>query len=335
MRWGFLGLFLALACSPALANDSTAELATGGLKFVASADIEMRSEDLFISTAEIRVGYRFFNNSGRDVTTLVAFPMPDITIAGPDDNIAVPTEDPENVLDFHTTVAGKPVAMQVEQKVFAQGLDRTELLRKLGIPLQPQLAATNDALDGLPQAQWDDLIKLGLADVDEYDAGKGMKKHLEARWTLKTTYYWEQTFPAKSELVIEHRYKPSVGSSAGTMVAADWAKTEPSYRDYMRKYCIDASLVAAVQRLRKSGTPNQPVEPSEQRIAYILKTGANWDGPIKNFHLTVDKGDPNNLVSFCGEGVKKISATQFEMRKTDFTPTDDFYLLIVTKPGGG
>jgi hypothetical protein len=206
---GGLSLLAVIAAGRANANDSTAELATGGLVLTKDADIEMRSEDLYVSTSEIQVSYRFFNKAAQDKTVTVAFPMPDITIAGPDDIISVPTEDPQNILGFSTMAGGKPVTSRVEQKVLAKGVDRTEVLRKLGIPLQPQLEATNKALDALPQSQWEELIKLGLAETDEYDAGKGMQKHLEARWTLKTTYYWDQTFPAGKELPIEHRYKPS------------------------------------------------------------------------------------------------------------------------------
>ena len=43
------GAFALWAAAPALANDSTAELTTGGLVLAKSADIEMRSEDLAIS----------------------------------------------------------------------------------------------------------------------------------------------------------------------------------------------------------------------------------------------------------------------------------------------
>ena len=45
---------LCVAGSEVCANDSTAELATGGLIFVRNDDVEMRAEDLFISTTEIR-----------------------------------------------------------------------------------------------------------------------------------------------------------------------------------------------------------------------------------------------------------------------------------------
>ena len=45
----------------------------------------------------------------------------------------------------------------------------------------------------------------------------------------------------------------------------------------------------------------------------------------------VDKGDPRNLVSFCGNGVKKISPTQFEMRERDFIPEHNLYVLILVR----
>ena len=48
---------------PALANDSSAEMAAGGLILTQDADIEMRSEDLFISAEKVVVKYRFFNTA--------------------------------------------------------------------------------------------------------------------------------------------------------------------------------------------------------------------------------------------------------------------------------
>jgi hypothetical protein len=67
----------------------------------------------------------------------------------------------------------------------------------------------------------------------------------------------------------------------------------------------------------------------EQRISYILTTANNWAAPIKQFHLTVDKGDPDALVSFCGTNVRKTGATTFEMTATDFVPERELEVLIV------
>ena len=324
-------IIAATAAIPAVANDTSAELSTGGLIFVRNDNVEMLSEDLAISAKEISVRYRFFNRSDQDVTVLVAFPMPDIKIEGPDENISVPTSDPVNLLGFATSVNGQPVATKVEQRVIAAGLDRTQMLRVLGIPLAPHLADTNDALDRLPPDKWDELLRIGVVETEEYDAGQGMKTHLAARWTLQTTYYWEQTFAARAETTIEHRYKPSLGASVQTSLGSPDAPKEPWYDEYKEKYCFDFEFLAAVERARKAANRKGGAPFAEERIDYILKTGANWSGPIKEFRLVVDKGAADSLVSFCGDDVKKISETQFEMKKTDYTPDGNLAVLILRK----
>jgi hypothetical protein len=319
------------AAVPALANDSSAELTTGGLVFVRNDNVAMQSEDLRISAKEIHVRYRFFNKSDKPVTVLVAFPMPEIKVDEQDQVISVPTEDPVNFLAFTTTVNGQPVVTKVEQRVLSAGLDRTQLLRSLGLPLAPHLASTNEALDRLPPEKWDELLRLGIAEIEEYDAGQGMKKHLAARWGLQTTFYWEQTFAAAAETVIEHRYKPSVGATVQTALGPPEAAKEPWYDEYKFKYCLDQQFLAAVEQARTAAKSPFGAPYGEERIEYILKTGANWSGPIKDFRLVVDKGGPDNLVSFCGEDVKKIGDTQFEVKKTDFTPDGNLAILILKK----
>jgi hypothetical protein len=279
-----------------------------------------------LSTKEIRVHYRFVNNSARDIVTQVAFPMPDITIDSSDANIAIPTEDPQNILGFTTTVNSRPVATKVEQKVFAGGIDQTEFLQRLGIPLAPHLSATTHALGRLPRSTWNDFTRLGLAEIKEYGGGEGTKEHLSPRWTLKTTFYWQQLFPAHQDVVIEHRYLPSVGVSAGTMVRpdADWAS--PALRKYQQKYCLDRAFVNSVA-VQQSTSPSDNI--TEQRLEYVLTTGANWSNPIGEFRLVVDKDAPDNLVSFCGSGIKKINPTQFEMQVRNFIPTENLHVFIL------
>ena len=330
----------ALAGASALANDTTAELAAGGLEFVRNPVVEMRSEQLFVSAKQVRVTYHFFNKSDHAVTNLVAFPMPDITVDSPDWNVAVPTEDPVNFLAFSTQANGQPVVTQVEQKASAMGVDRTAMLQGLGLPLAPQLKATYDALDALPKDKWQELTDLGMAETYEYGttADGKMTTHLEPRWTLTTTYYWRQVFPSKQDLVIEHQYKPSVGASVGTQVgyptpadpqfAADLKKQIAAYTT---KYCMDAGFVAAaVKAQQKAKQVSKDTLLGEKRLDYILKTGANWNGPIADFTLTVDKGDADNLLSFCGTGVKKLSSTQFQVHYTNYEPIADLAILILT-----
>lgn len=327
---GVAAVCLILGVNGGHANDSSAQLATGGLIFVHNDQVEMRSEDLFISASEVKVRYRFFNKMDHDVRLLIAFPMPEIK-AEQEVALALPSEDPVNALDFSTLVNGQPVKTQVEQRVMAAGIDRTGFLRDLGLPLAPHLGTTNDALDRLPRDRWDDLIRVGLAEVEVYDVGKGMQQHLAARWTLRTTFYWEQTFPAKTETVIEHRYRPSVGETAGTGFGVKDAEKEEWFTAYGRKYCIDKSFLAAVGRAKQAAKEEFSAPFTEERIDYILKTGANWSGPIGEFRLVVDKGHPDNLISFCGQGLKKITPTQFELVKKDFRPQGNLSILILKK----
>ncbi|WP_018183489.1 DUF4424 domain-containing protein [Kaistia granuli] len=322
-----LALLLAAASvATARANDSTAALSTGGLVYVLTEDIEMQSEDLFISLDEVRVRYTFENHADHDVTTLVAFPMPDIQ-GSIDFMVSVPVDDPVNFLGFKTLVDGKPVETKVQQRASSLGIDQTELLTSLGVPLALHLDGTRKALDALPQADKDNLVQLGLAAIDEYDNdGNGMVKHLAPNWLLSTAFYREQTFPAGKRLVVEHSYKPSVGQSADVSFVAPEAQSEPWFELYRQKYCMDDAFLKAA---RAGNLPDGGNSLFENRISYVLRTGSNWAGPIAKFRLVVDKGSPKNLVSFCADGVKKISPTQFEVVKTDFEPQQDLDIMIL------
>lgn len=318
----------ALLAAPAMANDSTAELAAGGLVLTRTDAIEMRSEDLFISEALVTVRYVFVNTSGAPVTTRVAFPMPDI---GGDEffyhDTAIPNrEAPANILDFRTTVDGKPVAMAVEQKAMVNGVDRSAWLKARGIPLALHIEGVTAKLDALPRAAQDEALALGIVTPEEYDAGKGMERHLNPAWILKTTFHWEQTFAPGAEVVVEHRYRPAVGGSVGTMVGSPGYMADAEGAEQRARYCIDARFLAAVDRA-KEGADYPPF--TETRIAYVLRTGGNWAGPIGDFRLVIDKGDTANLVSFCATGVKKIAPTRFEVRKTNWRPEKDLFILIL------
>jgi hypothetical protein len=326
MRTLIAAVAFSLSALPALANDSTAELGAGGLIYVNTEEIEMRSEDLFISMEEVRVRYEFVNVSDHDVSTLVAFPMPDIK-GDIDFMQAVPTEDPVNFLGFRTTVDGAPVTAEVQQRVSAMGIDQTAVLNELGVPLAPHLEATRAALDGLPADAQERLVGLGLAGIEEYDSGQGWERHLAPLWLLSTAFYWQQSFPPGRTVIVEHSYKPSVGSTAGLSFGSMEMRTGPYYEEYARKYCFDRTFLAAVDKRQKPDGNNALME---NRIDYILTTAANWAGTIEKFHLTIDKGSPDNLVSFCGEGVSKTGPTRFEMTKENFYPEQDLAIMILT-----
>ncbi len=312
---------------PAGANDSVARLAAGGLVLAHTKDIEMRSEYLYVSERKINVRYRFFNRSTTDVSTLVAFPMPDLKPMTEGDDYNLPTDDPLNFLAFQTRVNGSPITAKVEQRAYAMGLERTDMLKAHAVPVAPHLKQTHEALDQLPADVAREFIRLGIVREETYDIGRGMERHFFPSWTLRTTYYWNQKFPAQTEVEVEHEYRPSVGASAGTMIGmAD----NPTGIDAETKtrYCLDKQFIAAARRVQKR-LRAQDGFVSERRLEYILTTGSNWAGPIKKFRLVVDKGAPENLVSFCASGVRKISPTRFEVQKNNYWPDKELNVLIL------
>ncbi|MCW5697142.1 MAG: DUF4424 domain-containing protein [Bauldia sp.] len=316
MRRAVLTLAAAAAlAAPALANDSTAEIGAGGIEMVYNSAIEMMSEDLYISADEIRVRYVFRNVTKEARTFTIAFPLPPLD-AQYYDTVGMtvfPDTESENYVGFSVAVDGVPLQPAVMNRVTALGVDRTAEMAAFGLPLHPAGLATGEAIAALTPQQLREANALGLLLVEEWGT-------LPA-WKLETVFYWEQTFPAGAEVVVEHRYQPVVGYG----FFGDYAFTDPYYVD---NYCMDDAFRAGAQN-RMGGDAEFPYL-NERRLSYILTTGANWAGPIGTFHLTVDKGSPDALVSFCAEGdVVKTGNTTFEMTITNFYPVLDLHVLLV------
>jgi hypothetical protein len=310
-NWTILAA-LALA-APSAANDSTAEHAAGGLVLTRTADIDMVSEDLFVSAAEVRVRYVFRNRSPRQIRTLVAFPMPDRDLNEEREmDVAYPS-------GFETRVDGRAVKMKVERKAMVGGVDHSALLRSLGLAFD----SGSEALGRLKPADKARLIRLGLAAPDQ-SSGRQSETYLEPIWSVRESWYREQPFPPGRDLVVEHRYVPGTGGSVDAALGYPEFRSSPEGRAMIRDYCVDRTFLAGLDRLRR----RSPATP-EQRIGYILTTGGNWRSPIGDFRLVVDKGAPSKLVSFCGEGVRKISPTRFEIRRKSWRPDRDLKVLIV------
>jgi hypothetical protein len=332
-------LALTLA-APAVGNDTTAQLGAGGLVFVTNEQIKMASEDLYVSPTQVRVTYEFENTSDEDQHILVAFPMPDIQGSGdfmsdvPVQNAGFdgsePIEDPDNLFGFATTFNGVPVEAELHQYAFNNNIEYTKLLKNLGVPLEPFGEATYKALDALSEDDARNLARLGLVFLSEFDAGNGWETELVPIWTLRSTYSWEATFkPGVSNVV--HTYRPSIGGTVATtfIPTPDDEFSRERHAEYVRKYCVEDNLVAAIRKQGEAqdGWTHYPYY--ENWISYIWSTGNNWSGVIGKFTLTVDKGSTDNLVSFCGEGVKKIGPTTFQMTATDWWPPYDRELEIL------
>lgn len=314
-----------VATTGALANDTTAQIGAGGLVHARSDDISMESETLFLSMDRVTVDYVFRNHASYDVESVVAFPMPDIHM-DPYGSIAIARMD-DNFLGFTVEADGQAITPELQQRAYAKGVDVTDVLVEAGLPVSP-LGYYSDAFDlaALPQATVADFVERGMATA-YFDPEKGeYVPPVEPVWTLKSTYWWRMRFPAGADVSVRHEYTPAVGGTVGVFFI-DNAKLAAEYED---TYCTDASFVRAVKKRQAAALARGEIGYTERWLSYVLTTGGNWAGSIRNFRLIVDKGSEKNLVSFCGEGVKKTGPTTFEMEKTDFWPERDLDLLFVT-----
>jgi len=318
---------------PAAANDSSAGLKAGGLVLLQNDAIVMESEDLYISPSAVRVNYLFRNKTDRDQTIYVAFPLPDLDLPSFEyGDSGIQDYDKENFANFTTSVEGSPVTALVQHRAFYRGVDITNLLEGVGIPMLPPGKKLKDKLKSLSAGE--------RAELDRYGAVSWTEpENPVANWTLKTTYYWQQTFPAGKTLAVEHRYRPMPGAFImtadhfsprkrgiyGEEDAAAYATATAEWP--YDKYCMDEGFRRTA--IKRGTNKDGVVGATGTDLEYILTTGGNWAGPIKTFRLVVDKEKPENLVSFCAEGVRKISPTQFEWVQTDFNPTRDLKILIV------
>jgi hypothetical protein len=319
-------LILTLA-GAARANDTEAVLGTGGLTFAKSTSLRMESEDLTLSRRAVRVAYRFRNLSDRPITTRVAFPLPTVDVGDMSEtphSFHLSGRDGD-IVDFHLIVDGRPAPAALEARAIStKGQDVTALLAGHHVPLIGVRSEeeVERALNRLTPSEVKVLAAAGAVYADEWTS-PGDVKH--PGWKVQAAYHWVQTFPAHGEVRIEHRYAPVLGGVHFER-AADLARpralsSDGVWPDEKRSWCLDPGRVRAL--------PAGAV--SASWLEYVLRTGANWAGPIGRFRLTID-ADPGGIVSTCpipGLTLQRSGPNLFAER-AGFTPRSDLAVLFAT-----
>ncbi|MDZ5451844.1 DUF4424 family protein [Labrys sp. ZIDIC5] len=327
-------LTLALPVTEALAEESLANLDAGGLIIEPADQLELKAEDIFLSARQVRGAYRFLNKASQDLTLTVAFPLPEVT-GEADLDLAIPNPGSPNFLNVQARAAGKPVETSVEQHAFftpdgGKESEITDLLKGFNIPLLPAGASTAEALKRLSS---EDRAKLSTPGYIE-QAGENWVP----LWTLRSRIVRQQALPAGKEIVLQYSYTPSVGSAAGLYF--DRANlTGESLTQYQKKYCVNEGFLRAADALTKrlTATKPQPGEASkppktrQTYFGYAFVGGGRWAAPAGRFGLVIDKAFPDNLVSFCADGAKKVSSTRYELKRNNYAPDRNLDILILDK----
>lgn len=343
------GLVL-LTAVPAFADDSAASIAAGGLVARRETRIVMAKEVLRISPDKIVVDYDFRNDTDKDVTTEVAFPIPPYTNEFPEGDIGE-----QSFETFKLWVDGKPVRYTTEAKATLKGRDVTEILRAnhIDIPTlghfvdsQNDAPATRD-FARLSSAAQKSLLKAGLFDGDD---------PVYARFMVHLQYHWTQTFPAHSKVHIRHEYSPAVGFTLVSETVVDdllahfasrrsIPKEDAEGAELLQSFCTDRPFLSALAKVLHESESSAKTDYDRldagnsypEWVDFILTSANTWKQPIEDFTLIVDRGIPLDgygkpwsdkqfLVSFCSPQnahVIKVRSDTFQVHLTNFVPKSE------------
>jgi hypothetical protein len=355
----FTGLMVLLVAPHLLvADDSAASVAVGGIVLTREPLISMEKERLTIARDKVTVEFDFLNDSDKDITTEVAFPIP----AYED------TEDAGGIRsldDFKLWVDGKEVKYEVEAKAYLgrwddktnQKVDKkdvTAVLRRYNIDI-PSLGHYLDGygretrvrdFDHASPEVKKNLVDLGLVDGDNEGS--------RPEWEVRKKYHWTQTFPAHRVVHIRHTYSPAVGfapipvdtfNEVGRerLIAADKKSGFDTGTAENVRNLADACVEPGLQKtIYVASGAAQEVNPDEGYVEgmwvdYILTTANSWKTPIKDFKLVIDKGTPqkdqSDYASLCWDGpVTKLDGQRYEASATDFVPRKELHILFLSVP---
>ncbi|MBV9985898.1 DUF4424 family protein, partial [Bradyrhizobium sp.] len=275
----------------------------------------------------VTVRYQFANVSTKPVTLTVAFPLPDIDLSEAE-NIALPSADPVNFVGFETRIDGVRAEFRIDQRAMVGDKDVSALLDQLKLPILP-VGSREIRLADLPEASRTKLVDQGLL-MPAGTTDKGRQQYAAA-WIAKTSAVRQQTFPPGRTVIVEHAYSPSIGTSADTILRLPLRRNKSLSSEverYRREYCISDAFLSELDKRAGDKAANTSMI-QERRINYVLKTGANWAGPIRSFKLRIDAGSGDRLVSFCPGHLQPAALTALEFTATDFKPDSDLKILIL------
>jgi hypothetical protein len=155
--------FLALAfCLPVRADDSAVSVAVGGIRLSKEAHISMEKERLSIGLHKITVDFDFLNETDKDITIEVGFPVP------PYEWYAWEPGLRRDFADFHVWVDGSAIQYKKDVRGKVKGRDYTDLILASHLPLDfaennPDDSTTDSSAAPAP-APRDPVLDLSPAD---------------------------------------------------------------------------------------------------------------------------------------------------------------------------
>ena len=290
------------------ADDSGVDIApAGGLVFKNIQGISMEKEILIIGKDKVDVTFIFKNITNKDIETDIAFPIPPYSYLVKE--YVYEGKLPFN--DFSVWVNKRSVEYKTESKAILNGKDFTKLLTSMGLSITD---FNGDISTLRKHLEWKDIEHLKSLELIEFvskEEGYGPK------WDISLAYYWHQVFPAKKVVEIRHTYTPFLYYGAidsdedeGDLPIFPGGCSKRELLSWTSaNYGKEAYILASV-------------------VQYILITGNNWDGPIKEFILDI-KPSQSEKVMICSDLIKPGSIVfPTSIMKRNYQPSQNLAVLF-------
>jgi hypothetical protein len=289
---------LLLCHDSAIANETLARAAAGGLTFIKSDDISLVSEELRISRDKIKVVYQFLNRSSENIRSVVAFPFPEygwVAAESPYDA----NEGP--IGEVAVRVDGRTMRVRYARSAWLKGREVTADLKELGLTGEQIFTTFGDA---------DPIEGIGLGgEVKNRLEKMGVVERGLPRWRVSMAAIWRQTFPSGLPLRVELTYRPFVGWDStwvsrttaperGAATLSDWSKNLGE--DACVTKSVRGAVIARATALYDKGAGTVVITVND--VEYVLGTGRNWKGPVGDFKLYVERKSEDEIVAVCMPG---------------------------------
>jgi hypothetical protein len=293
-----------------------------------SPDVILSSQNITIGPEKVKVISEYTNNSERDIVETFVFTNP-----------------------LNISVNAQPIQTQLLQHAInPEGRDISPHLTALGLPFDPVAAMHTIDASSNRDSIISRLLNLHLIDPKENIPN----------WTVKAYYYWQYTFPAQSNITIEHNYKPHIatrGVKLNTMasllkapinvmkkavnMAVHWtledtvaaSNLQAQLEKYIKNidaYCpgnSDYQAIALAHRLNK----NSKSQIETRALSFKYNSDDLWAKPLDKFTLNIDSTDNLYPVLCWHDKLQRDTHNSLHFSAENYVPMQDISVLYIEK----
>lgn len=293
-----------------------------------SPDIILSSQNIKISPDKVKVISEYANQSDYDITETFVFTNP-----------------------ININIDSHPIQTHLMQHAInTEGRDISLHLTALSLPFDPIAAMHTIDASSNRDSLISKLLTLHLIDPKEHTPN----------WTVKSYYYWQHTFPANSNITIEHNYKPNITVRAvkintiasmlkapinvmkkAVNMAVHWNSDDnvaatnmqaqlQKYINNIDAYCLSNSDYKAIV-LAQQNNQNQKTQLETKSLTFKYNTDDLWARPLDRFTLAIDSCDNLYPVLCWHDKMQRETSDSLRFSAENYVPMQDINVLYIEK----